>query len=131
MSLVLDASAATAICLSAKGFDLVKEDLKAPLLLKSEVLAAIQGLAWRKEISHELAEVAVSRLLNASTQFVRRQAVWTEARRIATQLGWAKTYDAEYVAVAVIEGCPLLTLDTRLARRVREIIDVRVPGNIG
>ena len=38
------------------------------------------------------------------------------AWNIASTLGWAKTYDAEYVALAQITGLRLLTRDERLAR---------------
>jgi predicted nucleic acid-binding protein len=31
-------------------------------------------------------------------------------------MGWAKTYDAEYVALARLLGCRLVTLDARLRR---------------
>jgi predicted nucleic acid-binding protein len=36
-----------------------------------------------------------------------------EAWRIADELGWAKTYDANYVALARLLGCKLVTLDAR------------------
>jgi predicted nucleic acid-binding protein len=39
-----------------------------------------------------------------------------EAWRLADVLGWAKTYDAEYVAMARLLGCRLVTLDARLRR---------------
>jgi predicted nucleic acid-binding protein len=35
---------------------------------------------------------------------------------MATRLGWAKTYDAEYLALARLLHCPLLTINARLAR---------------
>ena len=38
--------------------------------------------------------------------------VWS----IATELGWAKTYDAEYLALARLLGAPLLSLDRRMLR---------------
>ena len=38
------------------------------------------------------------------------------AWRIADELGWAKTYDAEYVALASLLDCRLVTLDARLRR---------------
>jgi len=128
--LVVDASAATAVCLTAAGFDLVPDDLQAPILLRSEVLAAIQGMQWREEISPELAEIAVTRLLEAPIRFVHRSEVLREARRLALSLGWAKTYDAEYVALARLSHEPLLTIDARLERRVRDIVDVRMPADL-
>lgn len=56
----------TAVCLAAGGFTLVPDDLQAPILLRSETLAAIQGMQWREEISSDLAEIAVARLLRGS-----------------------------------------------------------------
>jgi predicted nucleic acid-binding protein len=35
---------------------------------------------------------------------------------VADDLGWAKTYDAHYVALAKLERCRLVTLDERLIR---------------
>ena len=58
---MIDASVVTAVCLTEGGFDLVPVDLQAPILLRSETLAAIQGMQWREEISSDLAEIAVAR----------------------------------------------------------------------
>jgi predicted nucleic acid-binding protein len=38
-------------------------------------------------------------------------------------LGWAKSYDAEYVALAQFLKCPLLTIDARLARGAAHLIE--------
>ncbi len=130
MTVVIDASAATTVCLSADGFGLISDSLSAPVLLRSEVLAAVQGMQWRGEISEQLAELAVGRLLEGPIRLVRRIEVYREARRIAGALGWAKTYDAEYVALARLSGFPLLTVDDRLARRVRDLVDIRLPGDL-
>jgi predicted nucleic acid-binding protein len=35
---------------------------------------------------------------------------------LADELGWAKTYYAEYVGLAKLLGCRLVTLDARLRR---------------
>ncbi len=128
--MVIDASVVTAVCLTEGGFDLVPDDLQAPILLRSETLAAIQGMQWREEISSDLAEIAVARLLEAPIRFVRRSEVLSEARRLALSLGWAKTYDAEYVALARLSREPLLTIDARLARRVGDLVEVRTPADL-
>jgi predicted nucleic acid-binding protein len=128
--MVIDASVTTAVCLASAGFDLLEEDLQAPILLRSEVLAAIHGLEWRGEISSELAEIAVSRLIGSPIRLVRRSEVLREARRLASSFGWAKTYDAEYVALAHLSKEPLLTIDARLARRIRDLVEVRAPADL-
>lgn len=130
MSLVVDASAATALCLSERGFELAGDELIAPALLRSEVLSALTGLEWRKEITRDLADIATTRLLDGPIRLVSRKSIYTEAKRIARRLGWAKTYDAEYAALALLESRPLLTLDGRLARRVESIVQVRTPADL-
>ena len=127
---MIDGSAATAVCLTQDGFDLLPTDLTAPVLLRSEVLAAIQAMEWRREISKDLAEVGAQRLFAAPILLIRRLEVYQEARRLAGQLGWAKTYDAEYVALARLTEAPLLTVDHRLASRVRTLIEVRFPEEL-
>ncbi|MGI8574411.1 MAG: type II toxin-antitoxin system VapC family toxin [Egibacteraceae bacterium] len=130
MTLVIDASATTALCVADEGFALLDEALYAPVLLRSEVLSALQGMQWRGEISEQLASVGVERLLTAPIQLVRRTQLWRAARTLAVSLGWAKTYDAEYVALAQIEGLPLLTIDDRLRRRVETLVEVRTPSDL-
>lgn len=44
------------------------------------------------------------------------------AFKLAEQLGWAETYDAEYVALTQLQADALVTLDTELARRVEGIV---------
>ena len=93
MTLVIDASAGVALCLAADGFDLVLGELHAPMLMRSEVLSAVQGMEWRKEISGVLASAAVERLLTSPVHFMRKNKLLRDARILARRLGWAKTYD--------------------------------------
>jgi predicted nucleic acid-binding protein len=53
----------------------------------------------------------------------RRRAI-----QIALSLGWAKSYDAEYVALAQRLECPLLTVDARLSRGVNNVVEVVGPA---
>jgi predicted nucleic acid-binding protein len=49
---------------------------------------------------------------------VLRRRAWDLAER----LGWAETYDAEYVALTQLQADALVTLDAELARRVEGIV---------
>lgn len=53
-----------------------------------------------------------------------------EAWRVADQLGWAKTYDAEYVALARLLECRLVTLDGRLRRSAGRVAHVVGPTEL-
>ena len=53
-----------------------------------------------------------------------------EAWRIATELGFAKTYDAEYIALAQLLGCRLVTLDVRLRRAADRLGCVVAPSEL-
>ena len=59
---------------------------------------------------------ASSRLRSRSSRRGRSSTRPTGSR---SGLGWARTYDAEYVALAARNRCALLTTDARLARRAR------------
>ncbi len=52
------------------------------------------------------------------------------ALRIAEWLGWATTYDAEYVALAQALDAPLVTADARLARGAGGLVRTLGPSDI-
>jgi len=57
-------------------------------------------------------------------------ALGAEAWRIADELGFAKTYDAEYLALAGVLGWKLVTLDGRLRRGADRTGLVITPGEM-
>ncbi len=88
----------------------------APPLLWSEVRSALHEATWRQQIrSHE---AAAARRAFDSLGIVRDDPPELDevAWQIADELGMAKTYDAEYLALARIRGCLLVTADARLRR---------------
>ena len=62
--------------------------------------------------------------------FDDRAALLVEAWAIADRFGWAKTYDAEYVALALRLDAALLTRDERLRRGVGQLIQTADPFDL-
>lgn len=129
--LVVDSSAAVQACLAADGFALFgDEDLVAPALLWPEASSVLHELWWRREISERLASAAFDTLLTARIAARTPRRLRREAWRVAEELGWAKTYDAEYVALARILRCRLFTVDDRLRRGAGRIVEIAGPRDL-
>ena len=129
--IVLDASAAVQACLAAAGFELFgKERLIAPSLLWSEAASALHEMRGRREISAALADIAFRRLLAAPVSPRSPKRLRQEAWRVADELGWMKTYDAEYVALARMSKCRLFTVDARLRRGAGHVVEIIGPGDL-
>ena len=129
--IVADASAIIQACLTEVDLlELRTLDLVAPPLLWSEATSAIHELRWRHQISGELASRAMQRLWQAPVRQRRLADLQSEAWRIADRLGWAKTYDAEYVALALRSRCRLLTTDARFAAAAGSLVEVIGPAQL-
>ena len=129
--LVVDASVVITACLAEAGLGpIARDDLVAPHLMWSEASSVLHELRWRREISGELARIALDRLASASVSPRRPKGLVAEAWRIADDLGWAKTYDAEYLALARMLKCSLLTTDSKLKSAGAKIVRVIGPGDL-
>ncbi len=89
-------------------------------------------LAFRGEISQELAEEALQRFLEGKLGIVERRpdGLVRKAWQLAGQFGWAKNYDAEYLATAELLACQLVTVDARLRRGADRLGHVRTPDEL-
>jgi predicted nucleic acid-binding protein len=90
--------------------------LVAPPLLWSEVRSSLHEAVWRKELDAESALAALAKLDAAPIAARTHARLSITAWELADQLGWAKTYDAEYIALAVLLKCRLVSVDERLRR---------------
>lgn len=115
--LVVDASVVLVACAQDDGFDgFAGEELVAPPLMWSEFLSSLHQGVWRADRSEAEARADLRALRDAPIRSRSMRGLRDEAWRIAGDMGWAKTYDAEYVALARLLGCRLVTLDARLRR---------------
>lgn len=115
--LVLDASLIVAWCLGAGELDdLAPGERCAPALMWSEARSVLHEHTWRGDLDAGQADRARARLSDADVDLRRPPGLGDEAWRIADSLGWAKTYDAEYLALASLLDCRLVTVDARLRR---------------
>ena len=112
---VLDASAAINASIVDGWAALNSWRLTAPTLLWSEAAAAIRQLAYRGELTAAEERSALERLLAAPVEAVASSQLVREALDLARDLGWAKTYDAEYIVLARRLDAAFLTRDRRLA----------------
>lgn len=105
-------------CAAGDGFSFFgREELVAPPLMWSEARSSLHEAVWRREVSRGHAAATLARLGEAPVRQRSHPRLGERAWELADELGWAKTYDAEYVALAELLGCRLVTLDARLRQR--------------
>jgi predicted nucleic acid-binding protein len=115
--LVLDASLVVPTCAAGAGFGyLADPDLIAPPIMWSEARSTLHAALWRGELTAEHAWASHQRLVAAPIAVRSPKSLGEEAWRLADALGWARTYDAEYLALASLTGCRVVTADARLLR---------------
>ena len=114
-SVVIDASSGIRASLTDGWKALSRWKLVAPSLFWSEAAAGIRQLWFRGDITAGEATDALGRLLDAPVETVPSRELVADASALVAQLGWAKTYDAEYVVLARRLDASFLTVDARLA----------------
>lgn len=131
MTLVIDASVAFNACAAREGFlPFAGEELVGPPLLWSETRSSLHEATWRGLWSARAGELAHEQLAVAPIRCEQPSDLGAAAWEIADRLGWAKTYDAEYVALARLLESRLVTADERLRRGATRVARVVLPGEL-
>jgi predicted nucleic acid-binding protein len=111
--------------LASDGLDVpAGHQLLAPTLLRSQVLSTLHEAVQRGDLP---ATVARERLAIVGKMPIRLLGDGVLRRRawdVATELGWASTYDAEYIALTQLQADAFVTVDADLARRVEGIVPI-------
>ena len=101
-----------------------KHELLAPTLLRSQTLSALHEAVHRGEIAPDDARDLLTRVgppgmkIRLLGDAVLRRVAW----ELADQLGWASTYDAEYLALTRLQADAFITLDRGLAKSAEGIV---------
>ena len=96
--------------------------LVAPTLVRSQALAALYEAARRGEISAAEGMERVTRINSLKVRFLGDKVLQRQAWKIADQLGWETTYDAEYVALTKLQADVFVTASEDLARAVSGLV---------
>ncbi len=118
---VVDASAV--LHLASAGVEVPREhELLAPTLLRSQALSALHEAVQRGEVPADVARDRLARIGRMPIRLLGDAVLRRRAWDLADRLGWASTYDAEYLALTQLQADAFVTLDEELARSVEGIV---------
>src|SRR5262245_35628377 len=105
--------------------------LVAPTLVRSQTLSALYEAAHRGEISVSEGMERVTRINSMRVRFLGDKVLQRTAWKIAAQLGWETTYDAEFVALTQLQADVFVTSDGDLARAVSGLVETATIDALG
>jgi indolepyruvate ferredoxin oxidoreductase alpha subunit len=97
--------------------------LVAPTLVRSQALATLYGAARRGEISTAEGRERLLRINSLKVRFLGDRALQQQSWKVADQLGWETTYDAEFVALTQLQADAFVTANAELARAVAGLVE--------
>ena len=111
--------------------------LVTPTLVRSQALSTLYQAARRGELPAAEGRERVKRINSLKVRFLGDKVLQSQAWKVAEQLGWETTYDAEYVALTKLQADAFVTSDQKLARAVSGIVEtatidaLRTPSRSG
>jgi predicted nucleic acid-binding protein len=99
-------------------------ELLAPTLLRSQALSALHEAVQRGEMPADVARDRLTRIARMPIRLLGDAVLRRRAWDVADRLGWASTYDAEYVALTLLQADAFVTRDAELARSVEGIVAI-------
>ena len=99
-----------------------QHELLAPTLLRSQTLSALHEAVQRGELPADVASAQLASIGRMTIRLLGDAVLRRRAWELADKLGWASTYNAEYVALTQLQADAFVTLDADLARSVEGIV---------
>jgi predicted nucleic acid-binding protein len=98
--------------------------LLAPTLLRSQMLSFLYQAVRRGEMTKKDADEQLNYMRGLRIRLLGDRVLQNVAWKVAVQLGWSDTYDAEYVALTQLQADAFVTVDQHLARAVEDLVTV-------
>ena len=96
----------------------------APALLRSQLLSRLYQAVHRGEMTKKDAERRLEYARGMRIRLHEDPVLQDVAWKVADQLGWPDTFDAEYVALTQLQADALITFDPQLAEAVKDLVTV-------
>lgn len=101
-----------------------EHQLLAPTLLRSQLLSALYRAARQGELTKKEADRQLNYVRALRIRLLGDRVLQNVAWKVADQLGWPDTADAEYVALTQLQADAFITLDAELARAVKGLVTI-------
>jgi predicted nucleic acid-binding protein len=109
--------------LASEGYEVPPEhELLAPTLLRSQTLSALHEAVHAGDMPLDVALDRLARIQSIRMRLLGDAVLRRVAWRVADQLGWPETYDAEYVALTQLQADAFVTLNADLARSLDGVV---------
>ena len=96
----------------------------APTLLRSQLLTLLYQAVRSGEMTKKDAERQLDYVRGLRIRLLGDRVLQNVAWKVADQLGWPDTFDAEYVALTQLRADAFITLDAKLAHAVKGLVTI-------
>ncbi len=101
-----------------------EHEILAPTLIRSQVLSLLYQAVRRGEMTKREADQRLTYIRELRIRMLGDRVLQNVAWKVADQLGWSDTFDAEYVALTQLQADALITLNRDLASAVESLVPV-------
>lgn len=101
-----------------------ERELYAPTLWRSQVLSALYDAVRRGDITEAVARERLAYVNGLRIRLLGDAVLRRRAWELARELDLETTYEAEYVALAQLQKCTLVSADQRLVERIRDLVPI-------
>lgn len=101
-----------------------EHQILAPTLLRSQLLSLLYQAVRRQEMTRKAAEQQLDYVRGLRIRLLGDRVLQNTAWKVAEQLGWPDTLNAEYVALTQLQADALITLDRQFADAVKDLVTV-------